>query len=585
MNAKQEEYIRRNWREFTARQLAATLDLKRTEVEGVINSLREPLHTRLAAKAAVYFGPGPLQERRRLGALFAVALLLRLYYLYALGNTPFFEPLTNLVDDGVYNLRGREIAAGDWLGGPSWLIYTTPLYPYYLGLIYKIFGYSVGAAHFIQTFLGALTPLLVYGLAKEAFDSRRVPLVAGAICAVYVPFIFYENMLLGESLAIFLILCGLLLLARTLKKADGAPGTVFLTGLLFGITTLFRPNLLIPVGFCALYLGLLLGYKRKRKGLGAATALLLLAGLALGIAPVTLKNYRLYNDFVPISAHGGVNLYMAANPEKGGGFRPSVGFGTGMKEIITNSVTMAEQAEGRTLKPSEVSSYWSGRALENVRSSPFGFFVHMLRGAAYFLNRYEYPDTINMLFVAEFVPFLKPGAFSYGIVAVLALCGIALGLRKWGSAAWLLAVFAFTYSASVGMFFIIARYRVVVVPLFIIFAACGLEYAREAWLKKDQRRLVRFAALAALASVLVFYPVRQLRFAVPYNTLGAHFFQKGSAQQAELCYNKALRISPNFPDPYRNLSLLYRKAGDLVKAQAYEERYQVLKKIAMAGGK
>ena len=41
MNAKQEEYIRRNWREFTARQLAATLDLKRTEVESVIDSLRE----------------------------------------------------------------------------------------------------------------------------------------------------------------------------------------------------------------------------------------------------------------------------------------------------------------------------------------------------------------------------------------------------------------------------------------------------------------------------------------------------------------------------------------------------------------
>ena len=163
-------------------------------------------------------------------ALFAVALILRLYYLHALGKTPFFEPLTAMVDDGVYNLRGQEIAAGNWLGTPSWLIYTTPLYPYFLGLIYRIFGYAIGAVHFIQTFLGALTPLLVYGLAKETFDSRRVPIFAGVISAAYIPFIFYENMLLGESLTIFLTLCGLYLLARALKRADGAVGTVFLTG-------------------------------------------------------------------------------------------------------------------------------------------------------------------------------------------------------------------------------------------------------------------------------------------------------------------------------------------------------------------
>jgi len=587
VNSKQEKFIRKNWRTHSARQMAAALDLTRMDVERFVGALREApptgIASRLSAAVKAHFGPG--QERRRLYAIFAAALILRLYYLHVLGKTPFFGPLTSMVDDGVYNLRGREIAAGDWLGSPSWLIYTTPLYPYFLGLIYRIFGYAIGAAHFIQTLLGALTPLLVYGLAKESFDSRRAPVLAGIISAVYIPFIFYENMLLGESLAIFLVLCGLYLLARAMKRAAGALTPVFPAGFLLGLAALLRPNITVPVSFCALYLGLFLAFKRDRKFLGAAAAILLMAGLAAGISPMALKNYRLYGDFVPISAHGGVNLYMATNPEKGGGFRPSAGLGTGMKEIIDNSILIAEKAKGRTLKPSEVSAYWTAMSFENVRSSPLGFLTLLSRRAAYFLNRYEYPDTINMLFVAEFIPFLKPCAFAYGAVAVLAICGIVFCLRAWSAAAWLLAIFAFGYSFSVCVFGVVSRYRVPVVPIFIIFAAGGLAFVWDSWINKYYSRLFKFAGLAALATMFVFFPIRQLRFAVPYNTLGVYFAQKGNWPQAELCYRKALKISPNFPDPYRNLAVLYHTAGDAKKTLEFEERYQALKKIALAAGK
>ena len=229
--------------------------------------MSEPASAGIAARLASYFGPG--KERRRLFALFAAAFALRLYYLHALGNTPFFGPLTPMLDDGVYNLRGREIAAGSWLGGPSWLIYTTPLYPYFLGLVYRIFGYSIGAAHFIQTSLGALTPVLVYGLAREAFGSGRTAAFAGIASALYIPLIFYENMLLGETLALFLILCALTLLSRALNRGEGVPGRAFLSGLLLGAAALLRPNIVIPAGCCALYLGLFLAFARGRKGRGA----------------------------------------------------------------------------------------------------------------------------------------------------------------------------------------------------------------------------------------------------------------------------------------------------------------------------
>ena len=256
-----------------------------------------------------------------------------------------------------------------------------------------------------------------------------------------------------------------------------------------------------------------------------------------------------------------------------------------MKEIIDNSILISEQAKDRALKPSEVSAYWTARAFENIRSSPLGFLALMSRRAAYFLNRYEYPDTINILFVAEFIPFLKPCAFAYGVVAALAICGIVLCVRTWSAAAWLLAIFAFGYSFSVCVFGVVSRYRIPVVPILIIFAAGGLAFAWDSWIDKNYSRFFRFAALAALAAMFVFFPIRQLRFAVPYNTLGVYFAQKGDWAQAELCYQKALKISPGFPDPYRNMAVLYHAAGDDKKTLAFEERYQALKKVALATGK
>ena len=524
------------------------------------------------------------RERLWLLGLFAAALILRLYYLHALAQTPFFEPLSPTLDDGVYDLRGLEIAAGAWLGKPSWLVYTTPLYPYFLGLIYRIFGHSIGTAHLIQTCLGAFTPLLVYALAKKAFNSRRVPIIAGAMAAVYVPFIFYENMLLGESVSIFLMLCALRLLVRALGQADGALRAYFPAGLLFGITALLRPNITVPVISCAIFLGLYLASKKNSRGLGAAAALLLLAGHATGVSPITLKNYRLYKDFVPVAAHGGVNFYMGTNPQKGGGWHAAAGLGTGMKELVDNSVVVAERAQGRPLKPSEVSAYWTAKAFDNIRGSPWGFLKLLLRRTAYFLNRYEYPDTINMLFVAEFIPLLKLGAFAFGVVAVLAIGGLVFRRRQWSVAATLLAIFALCYAAPVGVIGVVSRYRVPIVPILIIFAASGLDCAWDCWLKRDRGRLLKFCALCALTSVLVFYPVRHLRFAVPYNALGIYFDQKGLWLKAENCYRKALEISPNFPDPYHNLFLLYRNLGDMEKALTFEQKYQMLKAAALAAG-
>jgi tetratricopeptide (TPR) repeat protein len=135
------------------------------------------------------------------------------------------------------------------------------------------------------------------------------------------------------------------------------------------------------------------------------------------------------------------------------------------------------------------------------------------------------------------------------------------------------------------IFYVTSRYRVPVVPVFIVFAAAALDRAAGAWRARDNARLSKLALFGALASLLVFFPIPQMNFSRSYNSLGIYFDQKGRYEESKRCYLKALSIDSSFADPYHNLALHYHfRAADEAKAQAYEQRAQAIKDYARAHG-
>ena len=80
-----------------------------------------------------------LRDALGVAAILAVALVLRLLHLQALqSNDPFFEnppPLGCL-----YNQWAIALAEGDWVG--DFAFRRGPLYPYFLGIFYRVFGSS-----------------------------------------------------------------------------------------------------------------------------------------------------------------------------------------------------------------------------------------------------------------------------------------------------------------------------------------------------------------------------------------------------------------------------------------------------------
>src|SRR4030095_14448263 len=67
------------------------------------------------------------------------AIIIRLQYLIQIRPLPLF---TNLIADSyAYDQWAVAIAGGDWIG--KGVFYQAPLYPYFLGVLYKLFGHDL----------------------------------------------------------------------------------------------------------------------------------------------------------------------------------------------------------------------------------------------------------------------------------------------------------------------------------------------------------------------------------------------------------------------------------------------------------
>jgi len=198
-------------------------------------------------KAAVPISSTPIPARtdapfaRYAGAIFVAALAVRLLHVWLLSGSPFFDAL--LGDARGYDEWARRIAGGDWVGTD--VFYQAPLYPYFLGVLYKVFGHSLAAVRILQAIVGAGSCALV-GLAGYRFFSVRVGAIAGFVLAVYAPAIFFDALIQKSVLDLFFIALSLWLIGRLVDHPRLGRDWCCL-GLAMGGLSLTRENALVFV--------------------------------------------------------------------------------------------------------------------------------------------------------------------------------------------------------------------------------------------------------------------------------------------------------------------------------------------------
>ena len=141
------------------------------------------------------------------------AFALRLVYLVELRGTPLFAVLIG--DGKQYDAWAQQIAGGQWIG--TEVFYQTPLYPYFLAVIFKVAGHSLLTVRMIQALLGAAACVLL-GLVARRFFNQAVAIVAAAMLAIYPPAIFFDGLIQKSSLDLFLM-CALLAALAEIGRA------------------------------------------------------------------------------------------------------------------------------------------------------------------------------------------------------------------------------------------------------------------------------------------------------------------------------------------------------------------------------
>jgi len=218
------------------------------------------------------------------------------------------------------------------------------------------------------------------------------------------------------------------------------------------------------------------GFSRTNS-LGARTrqAAAFILGLAIVLLPVAIRNYAVGGGFYLTTSQFGPNFFIGNNPNADGTYM-SLRFGRGAPEYERQDATeLAEHATGRTLTPSEVSSYWTDRAVDFITAHPAQWLSLLGRKVVLLVNATEMLDTESQESYAEWSWPLRLGGWfgHYGVLVPLAALGMMLA---WPDRRRMAILYALTgvYAASVLMFYVFARYRLPLVPFLMLFAAAAL---------------------------------------------------------------------------------------------------------------
>ncbi len=520
-------------------------------------------------------------------AILAVGVILRISYLRELELAPdFAHPLA---DAAFHDYWARALVTGDWTppdGSPDPMLATTPYlrppgYPFFLALLYFIAGPSYVGVRILQMILGMASCVLGFQLGRAMF-GRRVGLILAGFMSAYWALIYFEGELQAPALLVFLAL-SLIHLFR-LWHARPTLLRAVACGLLLGLFAVTRPNVLLFLPAVLLW-GWWVGRRRRARRDFPMLAVGCIGGLGLVIAPVTIRNYVVASDFVPISSNGAINLYIGNN-EQSDGFSvrfPELQELAGMSgwswfsyERIVRGI---ELETGRPMKYSDASSYFRHKALDYIRAHPSRALGLVAKRAVLFWGPQEISNNKAVHWERANSATLRhiPG---FPVVVSLFLVGLSMLLvdLRWRGGqsrmsapdssqrlelSVLVLLFVAAYSCSFLPFLVAARFRVPVTPFLLLFAAYGVYRIGQLAGARDYRRGGSWVA----ALVVVYLLAGRSFFSYEpdkawwHTDRGVAYARDARLDLAVVEFESALRAKPGYPDAHLYLAGALAKLG------------------------
>lgn len=188
-----------------------------------------------------------------------------------------------------------------------------PGLPFFLALLYAVFGHSYLAIRLANVALSTLTCLPIYLFTKRVW-SWEAGIITSLGIAAHPLLIYFNGLIYPEPLMLFLIAVVLLLgiYAIQSRRIEG----IVVLGLVSGYLVYLRPNLII-FGL-AQTVQVWLSYKTIKQRLLASAVLVGI--VVLTIIPWSIRNWLAFHKVVWMSTNGGVTLWAGNNPLADGGW-------------------------------------------------------------------------------------------------------------------------------------------------------------------------------------------------------------------------------------------------------------------------
>ncbi|HIE05264.1 MAG TPA: tetratricopeptide repeat protein [bacterium (Candidatus Stahlbacteria)] len=479
--------------------------------------------------------------------LLLIPLGVRLTYLLEISKNPFFN--FPIVDCATYDRCAVAIASGNIIGDK--IFWQPPLYPYFIGLVYAIFGHSYTVLRVIQIIIGSLSCILILEIGKKIFD-KKIGLIAFLITSFYGPLVHFDTELLPATLMIFLMLIALYLIIEKPERPLQSAVFIGLSAITHGI------GLILAISFLFWVL-----FRMKR------SFFIALLGILIPIGVVTVRNVVVGHDLVLISYNGGINFYIGNNPDYE--YTTNVRPGIEWQKLVDEPIKMGFR------KPSAQARYYYLKAFRYITQEPLQYLLLLVRKIGHFLNGNEimrnqsiYPFR-NYSILLTILLFKYLVAIPFGLLLPFAGVGILIAVKKKRKVSILLASLSAIFASTI-IFFVVSRYRLPAVPILALFGSYGF-YAIQRH-RKEILVWIVFASLFLVSNISIGKMSSMFNYDAYYN-LAAIEHKRGELGDAEKHYLIALTIRSDLLDARNNLAAIYNQIGKPLAA--VEQLIEVLK--------
>lgn len=181
-----------------------------------------------------------------------------------------------------------------------------PTVVYYFAAVVWLLGDNLWAIIMAQWLVEIGTAILIFFIALHLFENQRVALISSLLFACYVPGFIFTIRAWSEPL--FTLALAALTLSTLRALRSPAVWRFAICGTCLGAAVLARP--IMQYYPLAMFVILVWGLKGNWRQIIPGFASFFLA-FAIILSPWVIRNYQLWNAFVPGSTHSGIPFYQA----------------------------------------------------------------------------------------------------------------------------------------------------------------------------------------------------------------------------------------------------------------------------------